>query len=453
MILRVALVCLLALFAQGVGAQVSVSGVSGTITTGNSITITGANFGSGPTVVFFDDFELGTNGATLMTGAGSARVGQWAVRSGDVTYSNASRVSGNLAFRADMANTWLSYGEIQFGVQTTEVFYSWWKYIPAGDNWPGEGSTDGVNWKNIWIMRSGTADNDLCTPVLQDAAVSWVWFGNNTGDLGTGTPSNWMSRETLTQDVKGQWHRNWLWLKGDPTQTGQGGWRYYVLRADGAPLIHYRDNANILLSGGWWERIRINGYGRQTANSHPMFDDVYVARGANARARVEIGNANTYSASTDLTILVPTSWTSNSITATAYLGRFTAGQNAYLYVFDASGVPNSTGFPVTIGGSTPAPVVSALTCNPTTLQAPGTTTCTATASNATNYAWAFNSCGTPARCSTSDVSASATVSCSFGGGCTPCVTASGAGGSSAQYCAATNYLTVRYVKPGGFGAN
>jgi hypothetical protein len=102
------------------------------------------------------------------------------------------------------------------------------------------------------------------------------------------------------------------------------------------------------------------------------------------------------------------------------------------------------------------PTVSSLTCLATSLQAPNSTTCTAVASQSpTSYAWTSTSCGTPARCTptTPTVSNSTSYSCAFGGPCTPCVTASNGAGASAQYCATTDYLKIRYVQPSGFGAN
>jgi len=43
----------------------------------NSITMTGSDFGSGPNMVIFDDFEQGSSNQHLAIGPGSAQVGQW----------------------------------------------------------------------------------------------------------------------------------------------------------------------------------------------------------------------------------------------------------------------------------------------------------------------------------------------------------------------------------------
>ena len=55
---------------------------------------------------------------------------------------------------------------------------------------------------------------------------------------------------------------------------------------------------------------------------------------------------------------IPTSWSNTSISISVNLGRFTAGQTAYLFVIDSSGSGNAAGFPIVVGNpasSFPAP--------------------------------------------------------------------------------------------------
>jgi hypothetical protein len=100
-----------------------------------------------------------------------------------------------------------------------------------------------------------------------------------------------------------------------------------------------------------------------------------------------------------------------------------------------------------------APTVSSLTCTPTTIQSPGTTDCTAVASESPfTYTWSAANC-TAAQCATTGTANIASYTCQFGGPCTPCVTATNSNGTSPLFCAASGYLTVRYRKPTGFGAN
>jgi hypothetical protein len=100
-----------------------------------------------------------------------------------------------------------------------------------------------------------------------------------------------------------------------------------------------------------WNILTLPGFGREDPGAHIYIDDVYFARGAAARARVEIGNASTYSASTNLSLLTPSLWTANSIQATVRKGSFADGTRAYLYVIDAQGNVNAQGYPVRLGST------------------------------------------------------------------------------------------------------
>lgn len=73
------------------------------------------------------------------------------------------------------------------------------------------------------------------------------------------------------------------------------------------------------------------------------------------QARVELGNASTYSTCTVTEIQIPTAWSTSSITATVNVGQFEEGNTCYIYVFDSNGDCNSAGYAVTIGsGGAPA---------------------------------------------------------------------------------------------------
>src|SRR3989339_1604564 len=324
----------------------TISSVSGNMSEGQTITVNGSGFGNtGPNVVIFDDFEKGTNGARIQTGAGSAQIGTWNSTEGNVIYSNSASVSGGLAFRADMTNGWRNLAETLLpNGGDTDIFVSWWLYLPAADNYPGQGTTDGTNWKQMWIQGSGTADDDLVFPTFDGSA---YFFGNDT------CLNSEVRRFGGWNFNKGQWHRYWGYAKG---LASNGQINLYELD----PELGYSELASFsntqiqCQTGDKFERVHINGYGRQTTNSHPTYDDVYIASGPNARARIEIGNRSSYEDCTNLAVAVPTSWSSSSITARFFKGSFTSGQTTYLFVVDANGNV-SNGYPITIGsgGTTP----------------------------------------------------------------------------------------------------
>ena len=166
---------------------------------------------------------------------------------------------------------------------------------------------------------------------------------------------------------KGRWMRVWTWLKGG--YSNDGAIKYWELTDSGVQIRVDRSNFNtfypqgtLLPSGqcgsnnpasATYRTVYLNAYGRATPPSHPTFDDFYLATGPNARARVEIGNQPSYTASTKLAILTTSSWTSSSITATMRQGIFRPGDTAYVFVFDANGNVSSASQAITLGGTTP----------------------------------------------------------------------------------------------------
>lgn len=299
--------------------------VSGTVGNTSTITITGVSFGAGPNIVTFDNFESGTVGANISTGSGSATVGQWNARdtSGSSYYGNTASVSGTKAFNTNYSVHYSNWIEALLPANTKDVFMSWWLYLPSGNNYPGEGGT-GTNWKQMWIQGADTGDDDLVTPTLVNT--SWIVNGNDQ-DPG-------YVNYTSTGFTKGTWMRLATWVKGSTSSTsGDGEFKFYSMGIE-------RENAtgvNTLKAGGYRERVRPNGYGRQTSNCVTSFDDIYIASGANAQARIELCNSATYANCTKFGVAIPTSWGASSITSTLYTGNFTAGETAYLYVWDANG--------------------------------------------------------------------------------------------------------------------
>jgi len=78
------------------------------------------------------------------------------------------------------------------------------------------------------------------------------------------------------------------------------------------------------------------------------YDDIFVDF---TRARVELADASSWSAARKKEVQVPVTWTSNSISIRVNAGTFSTGQTAYLYVIDSSGAVNSQGLPVRIGAA------------------------------------------------------------------------------------------------------
>ncbi len=97
--------------------------------------------------------------------------------------------------------------------------------------------------------------------------------------------------------------------------------------------------------------------------SESYIDDVYVD---NTRARVEIGDNAIFANCTHREIQIPSDWSDNgnpgeaSITITLNRGSFDPCETYYLFIIDANGNINSTGYPIRFGtgaGEPPCPPI------------------------------------------------------------------------------------------------
>ena len=331
----------------------SISQVTGALSNGQTVTITGSGFGNcGPTVVLFDDFEKGTNGNPISTASGSAQVGHWTAVEDiphNPRYSTAYRHSGSNCFLADQSTGDGGHWAVVNFPGTYFVYASYWVFLPSDREVPGTGESLGPNWK----LADITGGNYLAG----EYASNWT-AGVVLGDLSLapGTfqlPNPWHDAAGLTELgygstswAKGQWHRFENFYAGG--WSGNGIVQMWETNASHArTTVCDETNLNTIHPGDTWSWFRLHAYARQDASGQCYYDDVYVATGPGARARVEIGNAPNYEDCTNLAIFTPTAWNETAINAQVRSGSFLAGQNAFLFVINASGTA-SAGYPLTM---------------------------------------------------------------------------------------------------------
>lgn len=353
---------LLSCFGKNGYCQPTISKLSGTVFSGEAMTITGANFGeNGPSVAVYDDFEGGTLGQTVKTGTGSATAGQWDGYDGGlkVAYSNVSKYGGTQSL--EILNTTITGGiRTKLPSNNLEVFYTFWAYVPTDKWWPGAISdTDWspANWKIVWLKNDNNSTStgaDMYVPAYlghkgPPAYLTALVSGNT---LGSSTSYSVNGRPNIK---RGEWFRLSAWIKGRTDGTGQV--HLWELTSEGMQQRININNANTIRTGGpyYYNTFVLNGFARAGANNAIYFDDAYVATGINARARIEIGDNPAYDKCKVLSMFVPTSWSDSVVTGKVNLSRFANETKAYLFVFDSNGVSNAEGFPVKIGGKYPAP--------------------------------------------------------------------------------------------------
>lgn len=358
--MRHALVVVLLSWASVAAAQPNVTGVSGTVSHGSSITITGTSFGTKATAapLKYDDF--------VSTTVGNSPSG-WGVQgeSGFPKVSTA-RLRANTPFTKNLEHLWSSGNAsslILTGLSITKMYVDFWRYFDI----TSATITGLLNIKTIRIhtFDAGSPNHysqeygqaDGTRPRNMDGVSGWPVSGEDNGYSRCGPGG-------IGSDLTGVWV-HWQW--GIDIGSGNGAsdgkqlayWNSvdcYPMGVDGIP-------ATIKMSESGqaaFEEVYIGNYirgGDYTGSMRAHTDSLYVDT---SWARIELCDASTYAARTHCEIQIPSAWSSTSITATVNRGSFTNGNTAYVYVCDDGGTCDSTGTAVTIdaasGGGSTGPV-------------------------------------------------------------------------------------------------
>jgi len=126
----------------------------------------------------------------------------------------------------------------------------------------------------------------------------------------------------------------------------------WTLRTNGVPVTNNVPYSNISFNMLW--KIGWDGGGESPPAITFWMDDIYVD---SSFARVMLGNAPTYAASTRFEMQIPTSWADGSISLRANQGAIASGTDVYLYVIDSGGAVSNggSGVKLTFGTAGPQP--------------------------------------------------------------------------------------------------
>ncbi len=264
------------------------------------------------------------------------------------TYSNLQPHSGSMSFRQNWGSSarqanGMGWASPTISNPSTSFYISFWMFLPSAQDVPGTNNPDGPNWKEWWLSANDVFASDFGFQTITNSLPGEMDFGWIDGSMDRASAGYRSCPFT-----KGRWARFDVYIVGSTTSSGAiKSWftdpskaRYLWSSANGKTL----DSANAT----GWKYLHFPGYGRYDTNSNTYYDDIYVATGPGAQARVEIGNQPTYAACTNLAVATVSSWSSTSITATVRSGSFSSG-SAYLYVIDSDGVANTNGYPITLG--------------------------------------------------------------------------------------------------------
>jgi hypothetical protein len=231
------------------------------------------------------------------------------------------------------------------------TYASW--YQRADDAWVFAPASNGNNNFKTFAYSIGTTPYELPNnwylayntplPDSRTSGASYV-FGDDSNGLTLQFPDvnghlQWW--DEAANPMAGAWTKVEVEIKYTDQNDG-----YVKLWEDGRLLVDYVGRTDRL--PGTMRTEGIGGYASQQnqPNNWRYFADVYLDY---SRARVIVGNAPTFAASTIREVQIPASWSDSSISFSVNLGKFADGAPAYLYVVDANGSVNAVGTPINAG--------------------------------------------------------------------------------------------------------
>ncbi len=318
----------------------SASGVTGPIFADRQITIAwdGANgFGAtGPTVDFFDDFRNGTDG--VAHGLADPVIGSWDSRPGLPKVVDEQSLTKGLSLK--VIDAVMKQIRFAFPGPRTEFFLCYW--LRCDINW-----VDIVagNFKSTWILDqagsfSGTDDEyDNCFPQRAGGS-GWEVSGNDT-------QRHWQwTTAAINKDL---WHRAALWEKDIESNPDPGplDMKFFAQRLTpglanertDVPNKPTSDPQGMFTVGGGDPPAStsvglINFPGFEGFGGQAWYDEIYIASGPGAAARVEIGNNSDYDSCTRLAIATITAHSNEEITCTLRDGGFGTFANQHMHITD-----------------------------------------------------------------------------------------------------------------------
>ena len=327
--------------------------VSGTVSNGQTITISGSGFLTKSTAapVLWDTvdnqsaYSTLTTGDAIPTGAGNP----WGAVRSTVFNATESRTWGE-CYKSDGSQYISTLEELSIGTSPSQVYISWW--------WRPSISplTNSSNHSSKFIRLSREAN-------LVYQTHSWTQSQNIVYDNPNYVANNWDNYPGTAN----QWNFHEIWFN-NVSKT-------YTIKVNGQTLRNNASwtagtfNFDYLWKLGW------DGGGTSPPSMTTWTDDIYVD---SSFSRIMLCNGSSYAASTHCEMQVPTAWSNTEISATVNQGTFASESTAYLYIVDSTGATNTLGYEVEIGASggddTTPPVRSLLA--PSGALAAGTTSTT-----------------------------------------------------------------------------
>jgi hypothetical protein len=293
--------------------------------------IYGERFGQGPKVMMFDNFEHGDKFAKQFANTSSS----W---SNQVTLSK--EADGNSAHRAADDTGRIQQIRNVFDGDYRQALVAYSVKVPHGTTFPAESKpktfSESSAWKFAWLM-SGTDGHskanlfDVCLPQYSGGGI--MSLSGNDGVV------DWIEKPATWWSWDGYNHMtSYISIDSSLLSTMPMEYRFSVV--NNRTLY---EKEGLALEGRFrqtnhtFDRVNIPGWFRNTenANFQGLYDNLYVAVGDNALARVVITDNKIYAQSRFAIPVAPKSWTENKIILDNDV--LPTQQEYYVHIFDKDG--------------------------------------------------------------------------------------------------------------------
>lgn len=313
------------LLASASFAAPSVSGISGTVANGSSITISGSGFGTGDTTpLLWDDFES-SSASTGSRMAGSPRMGSW-VPAGNGVYSSAAKNSGGRSLMSAFSPD-AQWQNFTVTMPNGQRFFQsfWFRYDTSG--------TGGQ--VKLALVHGNSGQGEFAPTVNNNSSTTSWWMSNIATESSAGNAAaSWGSNPGPNA-----WHHFEMAMQ--QSSGGGAGDGSITTWIDGKQMYSAKNVATRDSSQYYWNEMGfLHGVTNMGVNTTTYLDDVYAN---NSWARVVLCDSATYSGCKRTEIQPVETWADGSIKVTLATSGFTDPSNVYIYVFDANGTGNTTG--------------------------------------------------------------------------------------------------------------
>lgn len=323
----------------------AISSVAGSTVNGQTITVYGSGFGSGSAAPEW----LGANIESGNVGSNFSKSG-WDMASygwSPVKYSSSAVHSGSKTLQTTVSpsNNW--NGEFVYHLPNAigpgeKLFVSWWvKY---------NGGTNG-QWKMLRLSGKDTVVDG------SQEMVFFNWLSSSRQlvlDPGTSNDQTFWPSSNVYPQGDNKWYRMDVYVEASSAGSRNGTAR--VTRYDGSTTNNFSAGSlgTHQSSGDTYSHVIFQNYigNGISGNVDIWMDDIYIQNG---QARVELCDSSSWSNRGHCEIQIQQAWSDGSVQAKVNTGSFTNGQNLYLYVVDAAGNVNASGYQFAVCDTCMAP--------------------------------------------------------------------------------------------------